>query len=82
MTHRAKRASLGEYEYRGFFIFDRGGGRSVHERQYRNSYTRWRVLKRTGPGYLDREPTLYDAPTFRDAKKRIDQALEKEVANA
>ncbi len=73
--HRAKRTDIGEYEYRDFIIFDRGGGRSVHEREFRNSLWRWRVFKKTGPGRFDREPTRYDAPTLKEAKRRIDLAL-------
>jgi hypothetical protein len=73
--HRAKRTDAGKYEYRGFIVFDRGGGRSVHERVFRNSYTRWRVVRKTGPGAFDREPTRFDAPTFKDAKQNIDRAL-------
>lgn len=77
MAHASKKLDAGDYEYRGFRIFDTGGGRSVHERQYRNSMSRWRVVKKTGPGFFDREPTRFDGPTLKDAKRRIDRALEK-----
>ena len=74
--HRAKRMDPGEYEYRGFVIFDTGGGRSGHDRMNRHSRFRWRVVRKTGPGYFDREPTNYDGFTLGDAKRRIDSALE------
>lgn len=75
--HRAKRTDLGEYEYRGFVIFDTGGGRSGHERMNRNSPFRWRVFRKTGPEFLDRERTLHDSFTLGEAKRRIDRDLEK-----
>lgn len=65
----------GEYEYRGFYILDTGGERSVHSRINRHSLHRWRVSKITGPGYFDKEPTRHSAPTFKEAKRRIDAAL-------
>jgi hypothetical protein len=77
-AHKAKRTTLGEYEYRGFVIFDTGGGRSGLDRQNRHSLSRWRVVRKTGPGFFDREPTRYDAQSFGEAKRRIDEGLRRE----
>ena len=72
---QAKRHDTGDYEYRGYRIFDRGNGRSVHAAIERAGM-RWSILKITGPGYFDREPVGH-AYTYKEAKEKVDRILAK-----
>ena len=75
---QAKRRDTGDYEYRGYRIFDRGAGRSVHAAIERGGM-RWSIRKITGPGYFESEPAGR-AYTYKEAKEKVDRMLNKAAA--